>query len=155
MRGLDEAAVTAIFAAVQSVPMRLGIYDNVLTHEPKSAPSGWSVGMWIDYLGPLPRTSGLDYTSALMAFIVRSYTSALAQPLDDIDPRITAAVSTMMAAYSAGFTLDGTVMAVDLLGMSGRRMEARAGYVHLGQSWMRVVDLTLPIIVAGAWQQGA
>jgi hypothetical protein len=58
-----------------------------------------------------------------------------------------------MAAYNGDFTLGGLVECVDLLGMTGQRLEARAGYLEQDRKIYRVMTITLPVIVAEAWEQ--
>jgi hypothetical protein len=86
---------------------------------------------------------------------VRLYTSAVQQPYDAIDPALMTAMSTLCAAYSADFQLDGLVFEVDLLGAYGPSMGATAGYILQDGVTLRVMTITLPLIIDDLWAQVA
>lgn len=152
----DQTAVNALFDAVLSKLLTLGIFQTVNQHEPKSAPGlGTRASMWVDSMRPIPGASGLNATSGVVTFNVRVYSNFLQMPLDGIDPDILTATSTVLNAFSAGFTLGGTVRAIDLLGMYGAAMEARAGYVTQDGKVYRLMDVTLPMIINDLWTQVA
>ncbi|KKL71856.1 hypothetical protein LCGC14_2090690, partial [marine sediment metagenome] len=44
---------------------------------------------------------------------------------------------------------------VDLLGMAGEPLRARAGYITQDKTLYRVMDITLPLLIANAWVQAA
>lgn len=153
MAGLN---VRTLFDQVQSHAMRLGLFDRVGTHEPKNAPgNGLTAAIWADQVQPAGAVSGLAATTARVAFNVRLYSNMLQEPQDAIDPNLTDALDTLFAAYSGDFTLDGTAMAVDLLGMAGQPLQAQAGYLNQDNKLFRVYTITLPLLVAGAWDQVA
>ena len=85
----DSAAVVALFDAVKSHAMQLGIFERVNQHEPKNAPgNGLSCSIWTDVIEPLPDASGLAQTSGRVAFHVRIMGNMLPEPQDDIDHRL-------------------------------------------------------------------
>jgi hypothetical protein len=148
--------VAGILDAIVSDAMALGVFERVNTNEPKSHPGfGLSCAVWLQELKPVPAASGLNSTSVLLVFDVRIYADMLQDPMDAIDPNMLAAADALMAAYSAGFTLNGTVRNVDLLGQWGTPLELQAGYVNINQKLMRVVTLSLPIVVNDLWPQSA
>lgn len=139
---------------LQSHAMTLGIFERVNLHEPKSAPTtGLSCAIWVDYIGPVPSSSGLAATSALVIFNIRIYSSMLAEPQDYIDPQITKAVDLLMTAYSGDFELGGDVAWIDLLGQSGRQMDAQAGYINQEGKLLRIMTITLPVVLNDVWSQ--
>jgi hypothetical protein len=146
--------IDAILDAAVSHAMALGLFERVNQHEPKNAPgNGLTAAVWVDYIGPFAGQSGLATTSALLVLNVRCYTSMLAEPQDGIDPRLTSAVAVLMGEYSGDFDLGGAVESVDLLGRSGRRLEAQAGYISQDGKLYRVMTIVLPVIVNDVWSQ--
>ena len=146
----------AILQAVQDHALSSGLFETVNMHEPKNAPgNGLVAAYWIDYIGPAASQSGLNKTTGLLVITGRIYSSMYQTPYDDIDPNILSAVTTLMGAYSASFTLTAKVRNIDLQGISGRKLEAQAGYVSIDNKMMRVMDITIPMIVNDIWNQAA
>jgi hypothetical protein len=151
-----DAGVRAMFDRVQSHALSLGLFDAVNTHEPKNSPqNGLTCAVWADYIGPAGAQSGLAATTALVVFYTRIYMDMLQEPQDQIDLDMLAATTTLLNEYSGDFDFDAVlnVRCIDLLGITGRRLEAQAGYVTIQQKLMRVMTITLPVIVNDAWAQ--
>ncbi len=147
----DAVAVRTLFASIQSHAMTLGIYETVNLHEPKSAPGrGLHAAIWVDYIGPVS-SSGLAATSGVVVLKVRTYSSMLSQPQDAIDPNILSAVTTLLNEYTGNLTLGATVRNVDLLGYTGRKLEAQAGYISISGKMSRVMDITIPCVINDLW----
>lgn len=152
----DAAAVTGLFGQLVSHAQKLGLFERVNSHEYKSAPgSGLSCEIWVASIDPLPAASGLASTTGRVAFNSRVRQNMLAEPQDDIDKDVLAAVCALMAEYSGAFTLGGTVRDVDLLGAHGTPLSAKAGYLSHDSRMYRVMDIVLPIIVNDLWSQSA
>jgi hypothetical protein len=152
----DQAAVLALMDAVTSHAMTLGIFETVNTHEPKSKPgNGLRCSVWADQIMPLGGASGLAATSGQVILNIRVFGNMIAKPEDDIDPNILTAVTTLIGAYSADFTLGGTVRNIDLLGEYGPKLSAQAGYVNVSGSLYRIMDITVPVIINDMWTQEA
>jgi hypothetical protein len=146
--------VVDIFDKVVSHAQSLGIFDTVNTHEPKSAPgNGLHCFVVMDRLAPARGNSGLQATTGLLTLLVRVQTQMLSEPQDDIDPGILIACDTLLEAYSGDFTLGDSVRCVDLLGMSGTAMSLTAGYIDIGNTKYRVMEIVLPLIVDQVWSQ--
>lgn len=151
--------------ALDSTPIRQKLIDHALAsgyfervsgHEPKAAPgTGLTAAVWVQSVSPAPIGSGLRDTTAVVVFRLRIYQNMLSEPQDDIDPRIDKARDVLMVAYSAGFTLGGLVKQVDLLGAHGVPLSAAAGYIPLGNTMQRVMDINIPCVVNDAWPQAA
>lgn len=157
----DDAAVRALFNAVESHLLTLGLFDQVNVHEPKNAPgNSLTCAVWVDFIGPV-RESGLASTSATVVFMARVYSNMLQDPADSIDPNMLAAVTTVIGAFSGDFEMvDPTtgahlVREVDLLGSTGRQLSAQAGYVNLSNTLYRIMTITIPMTVNDAWTQVA
>jgi hypothetical protein len=92
-----------------------GLFDQINTHEPKSAPrSGLTMAVWADKIEPYALASGLDATSAVITFNARLFTKMTQYPQDAIDPNMLIAVDTLMNRYSGDFSLGGKIRNVDL-----------------------------------------
>jgi hypothetical protein len=149
-------AVSEIYAQVVSHAKRLGIFNQVLTHEPKAAPGdGLTCSIWLASLNPIAEVSGLAATSLRLELSIRIYENFKSQPEDEIDKRLLDATSKLMEAYTGDFQLGGTVMDVDLLGAHGDPLGAEGGYLSQDSSLFRVVVMTLPIIISDVYTQTA
>lgn len=145
----------AIIDAVVSHTLSTGLFERCNKAEPKSAPgNGLSAAVWGGRFGPV-RTSGLASTSARLVLVQRLYSSMTQQPVDMIDPNLTAAVDALMSAYSGDFTLGGLIRNVDLLGQHGLALEAVDGYLPQDGKLFRVYTITIPLIINDAWTQAA
>lgn len=147
-------AVSDIYAGVVSHARRLGVFNKVLTHEPKAAPgNGLTCSIWLNSLEPVATVSGLAVTSLRLELSIRIYENFKAQPEDEIDRRLLNATSKLMDAYTGDFQLGGTVMDIDLLGAHGEPLRAEGGYLNQDGVLYRVVVMTLPIIIADVYTQ--
>lgn len=150
----------AIVDAVVSEVQRLGRFERVNAHEPKTPPgTGLSAAVWADAIGPMVSQSGLQATTAYLVMNVRFYMNMLSEPQDAIDPLMMQVTMDLLEAVTGDFTLDGMVSAVDLLGMGGQTLSAQAGYVRIGGSadgaLNRCMTITVPMIKFDAWAQEA
>lgn len=146
--------VSGILDQVVSHALSCGRFERVNAHEPKNAPGkGLTCAVWVDEIGPDTESSGLAASSGVIRFMVRLYTSMVAEPLDAIDPELLSAVDVLMSAFSGDFDLGGSVRCVDLLGQTGRPLSAKAGYLNQDGRVYRVMTITLPVIVNDIWSQ--
>lgn len=156
MANFDAAAVRTLVAKAESVALTTGQFRSVNFHEPKAAPgSGLRLAIWTQEIEPLAAASGLSATSGYVVLYARIYGNMLQKPEDEIDPRIMTAVTVLIGAYSADFTLGGTVRNIDLLGQFGSKLGAQAGYITIGGSMYRVMTVTVPCVVNDMWTQVA
>jgi hypothetical protein len=51
--------------------------------------------------------------------------------------------------------LQGSVLAVDLLGLAGAPLSSHAGYTKMDGKLFRIIDIICPIIVDDAWTEVA
>lgn len=142
-----------IIDTVVSHALASGRFERVNAHEPRSTPgTGLTAAVWVDRIAPA-RSSGLASTSALVVLLVRVYSSMLTQPADAIDPRMSDAVSDLLAAYSGDFELAAAARCIDLLGQAGTPLSVQAGYVQQDGAVSRVYTITVPVIVNDVWEQ--
>ncbi|WP_377271925.1 hypothetical protein [Peterkaempfera sp. SMS 1(5)a] len=147
--------VQGIVDAVASHVLASGLFEQVNGHEPKAAPgSGLTAAVWVQRLGSVP-SSGLASSSARLVLNVRAYSPLTQQPEDAIDPALTSAIDTLMAAYNGDFTLGGLARQVDVFGIHGIGLDAQAGYLEQDGAVFRVFTIVLPLIVNDLWEQVA
>ncbi|WP_225840312.1 hypothetical protein [Streptomyces sp. NK08204] len=132
----------------------LGLFEQVLGHEPVSAPgSGLIYALWVKRITPIPARSGLNSVSTRLELTGRVFLPADTEPQDDVDVAVTGAVDGLLNAYSGDFQLGGNVANVDLLGMHGAPLDTEFGYTRFDSTTYRVATLTLPLIVNDLWTE--
>lgn len=152
----DQAAIRGVYSSALSIARQLGIFELVVAHEPKAKPVSLpACAVWTQALTPVAAVSGLASTSGRLELRARIYLNFLSKPEDRLDPELLRLASTLLGAYSGGFTFGGTVMEIDLLGAYGESLSATAGYIHHDDTLFRVMEISLPIIIDNLWVQGA
>lgn len=158
----DDDAINEVIDKIVSFALASGRFDSVNGHEPKSAPgNGIVFAVWAQAIKPA-RMSGLAATSALVQFQGRIYIPFNQVPYDAIDPKVMAATTNLMAAFSGDFNFGGAadVRYVDLLGAEGANLgmvglSAQAGYVEIDRRMYRIMTLNIPIVINDAFKQVA
>lgn len=145
---------------IESTAKRLGRFDKVQTHEPKSAPgSGLTFACWLQELRPVAVASGLNVTSMLVVFNASIYINMLSEPQDAIDVDVATVAAELAAEFHGGFEVVDDRIAnsvraeLDLLGRHGVPMNTRAGYINQDGKLLRVFVLAIPIIAYDVFDQ--
>lgn len=143
---------SGILSALASHAQSLGLFTNVLTHEPKSAPAtqGVHYALWCSGVRAVGSTSGLNSATLRLDVMGRVYLSAMSEPADAIEARLMDTALAVMAAYCGDFELGGLVRHVDVYGQAGNALMATAGYVTQDKAVFRSMDISLGMIVNDA-----
>jgi hypothetical protein len=142
-------------SAAMSHAQALGLFGQVLGHEPVSAPgSGLTYAVWVGPVRPVPARSGMNSVTARLELRGRVFLPADTEPMDDVDVAVTNAVSALMGAYCGDFTLGDLVANVDIFGAHGAPLGSDTGYTSFaGGTTYRVATLTVPLIINDAWTE--
>lgn len=155
MAGLNAASV---LAALKTVFEATGCFDaGVITSSGVAPPPvGMSVQIYaIPPWKPLKERSGLRTTSMLTTWAARMLTPIGTPPADDLDMNLLTAYSTVMNVLVGGFTLNGQVEQLDLLGAYGVGMPMDPQYLQMGGDVYRAMTLTLSLVLDDVWEEVA
>ncbi len=135
----------------------LALFSDVVTPEPKAAPTGkgLTAAIWFGPLIPVAAESGLSASSMLQTTWFRLYLSTEYDA--DIEPMLWAATVTVMAQCSMdiSFGLDNAGVWTDLLGAYSPGVAATPAYLKYPEgAQFRVVDIRVPIVLEDFFQQG-
>lgn len=143
-------------SAAASHAQSLGLFEQVLGHEPVSAPgSGLTFALWVKRVTPIGARSGLATVSVRLELTGRVLMPADSEPLDGVDIAVTGAVDGLMNAYAGDFELGGSVAEVDLLGEYGASLGADFGYARFDSTTYRAATLVIPLILNDVWNEVA
>lgn len=145
--------IAAVLNSLASHAGSLGMFENVLTHEPKSAPQGPACAIFVSQVVPFKERSGLTSVSVVLVVVVRLYANMLQEPQDDIDRDIVLAADALMTAYAGDFDLGDENREIDLLGMTTPGVNLEAGYLKQDSTLFRVMDITVPVIINDVWTE--
>lgn len=142
-----------ILDAVVSHAQRLRVCERVLTKEPTNAPgSGCTASIVGRKLEPVGMASGMASSTARFEVWTRLYVDASNSKADAV---ITGVAWKLFAAWQADLDLElDYVWSIDIMGRYGEKLIGQFGYVELGGTFYRVMDIVLPIIINDAWPQG-
>lgn len=153
--------INDLIDALTSHASRLGCFDIVQGHEPKSMPGGSGDATGLTYavflaeIGPARNASGLVSTTARVVLNGRIYKAFRSEPEDLIDPALADACDRLFEAYTGDFDLGSHARNIDVLGGQGNALSARAGYQSVDGATFRIIDIIVPIVVNDAWNQEA
>lgn len=155
MTAVTEAGVRAVYSALMSHVKSLGLFAQSSDHEPLSPPGGGvSFALIEGTLGPAP--SGLAATSLRWEWMLRLYSPWLTErPISAVDPKLTAAVITLLASLATDLDLTGSgapaglVRDVDVLGPAS---EPR--WLEFGGKQFRIREVRLALTLNDVFTQG-
>ncbi|MET0916718.1 MAG: hypothetical protein ABWY81_11030 [Jiangellaceae bacterium] len=151
-----EQQIAEVANQLYSKMAALGYFANTEMHEPKSAPQGdLTVAVFVQQMQPESSASGLDATSFRIEYTARIYKPFKSAPEGLIDINIGMAAAAVIGALSGDFDLAGTVRNVVLLGGNSAALGAVAGYQTIDSTVYRIMDITIPVVINDAFDQGA
>jgi hypothetical protein len=140
--------------ALTSLAGRSGLFSSVTGYEMKSPPdSALSCNVILGAINPIT-SSGLTHVSVRIEYQMRILNNMLQEPQESIDPDLADATDWLMTELAIGHTLDRTVREVDIFGEAGEPLRAVPGYMQLGQTMYRVMDVFVPLLINDAWELG-
>jgi hypothetical protein len=154
MAGLDAAGV---LAALGTVFQTIGGIESVITSSGVAPPaSGVSVQIYaIPPWKPLDKRSGLASVSMLTTWAARLVTPIGSPPADDLDMTLLSVYSAAMNTLVGGFTLNGQVEQLDLLGAYGTGMPMEPQFLEMGGTVYRALTMTLSLVLDDVWVEVA
>lgn len=143
----------AILDALASAGQRTGLFDSVLTHEPKSAPqlSAPVLALFAGVITPV-QSSGLNSASIRWQVNGRVYMNGFAEPADQIDPEVVTATSLYVASLAGAYSLGGLIRCIDFFGMDGEPLKAESGYLEMDKRIYRCMELEIPLLINDVWE---
>jgi hypothetical protein len=138
---------------------RTGLFDSVQSFELDG-----NIGQFVaavfpagPAMEPVEGLSGTNVTSLRVTFVIRLYLAVSQQTPDVIDPKMVNATAVIMRKFNEGFTFTETIYGIDILGEQGVKLAAHCGYLKVGSpegsALYRIMDITVPVLLANVWQQ--
>lgn len=149
--------VKDLMSQLMSHALTSGLFEAVNGHEGDNAPGdGITATYLLGNIDPVPNRSGLATTSLRINVLLRMQINLQHEPQDDVDILLGNAALAMVAAYNGAFSLEGSVMAIDLLGADGKDLSALFTYLQApGATVFRAAEINIPVIFADVIDQEA
>jgi hypothetical protein len=142
-----------IIDALRDASLRLGVFDQVNTHEPDVVPGTGVTCTWVfDRMTAVSKRSGLSSVAAVVVFRAQ-ITRSLQGDGDAIDPQILATMDALAGAIVGDLDLGLSGIELDPLGAYGPPLSATSGYLKQTTPPLRVVTMFVTIIVDNAWSE--
>lgn len=146
----------ALQMALVTHAKKLGPFQDVKAHPPKSAPTtGVTLYLWFGSMRALAFASGLSAGSGLVIFHGRILTNAKQQPFEASDEKVANAVDKYFTELVGNFTLGGLIRNVDVFGESGEALTAQGWWGPIDSAEYRGADLIIPMIINDMWTESA
>lgn len=147
--GLDASAV---LSALQSVCQGLGSIEQSIAGQGQNPPTaGVGATIWAMPGRTVARRSGLASVSVELVFNIRLTLSMSTQPPETVEGTLLGAFSDLCNALAGGFTLNGQVEQVDLLGAYGEPLKWDPGYVQYDGVTYRCITVPVPVVLDDVW----
>jgi hypothetical protein len=151
--------IKATLDAISSHIARTGYVNDVRIGEPVSPPDAidkMHAAIYMASAGVVSLT--LSTTIEVHSVMVRLYRRAAFGQGDDagqVEAEMALAVSQVTSNLVGEFDLGATMRNIDIAGQYGQSLSATWGYVTIGNTVFRTVDLTVPLVVDGSATQAA
>jgi len=140
--------ITTTINMVASFLEKRGEYTNVQIGEPKSPPVGdLSAAVFVASASVVGLT--LQTTIEIHEITVRLYRNMLEEPEEDNEIRISQAVTGIVSDLLGDYDLGASIRNI-AVGEYGQSLSATYGYLDLGGTMYRMVDITVPLLVDGS-----
>jgi hypothetical protein len=139
--------------AVESYIQNLGLFQTVRIGEPKQPlGQGLHAAIFMQAVAIAAVYVGGD-TRENHIVQLRVYKDMLAEQTDpqhNLESELASAVSKLMSNLLGDTDLESSIMSIDAGGIDGASMRADYGYVDVGGTMYRVVDIGIPMIINGS-----
>lgn len=136
--------------------LKMGIFADVVSGQPKAAPSGegLTLALWFGPMTPLAAESGLSASSMLQTVWARLYLLVASE--QDVETTIMTAAAQVMAQLSMdiSFGLDMNGVWTDLLGAYSPGVSAIPAYMKPDGTLFRIVEVRVPVVLEDFFSQG-
>ena len=151
--------IKATLDAISSHIARTGYVNDVRIGEPVSPPDAiekMHAAIYMAGAGVVSLT--LSTTIEVHSVVVRLYRRAAFGQGDDagqVEAEMALAVSQVTSNLVGEFDLGSTMRNIDIAGQYGQSLSATWGYITIGNTVFRTVDLTVPLVVDESATQAA
>jgi hypothetical protein len=140
--------ITTTINLVVSFLQKRGEYSLVQIGEPKSPPRGdLAAAVFVSDASVVGVT--LQTTIELHELTIRLYRNMMEEPEEDNELRISQAVTGIVSDLLGDYDLGASVRNI-AVGEYGRTVSASYGYLDVGGTMYRSVDISIPLIVDGS-----
>jgi hypothetical protein len=140
--------ITSTLNAIASFLEKRGEFQLVTIGEPKSPPTG-DMSAAIFATGASVVGSSLQTTIEIHEVTIRIYRNMLTEPEEDNEIRTSQAVTGVTSDLLSDYDLGSSVRNISI-GEYGKSLTATWGYIDVGGTIYRSVDLSVPFIVDGS-----
>ena len=138
--------IKSTIEAISSFLQAGGYIEKEGVGEPKSPPAEeLSASVFMDSVGVVELTLGT--TIEIHTVNIRLYMKMLQEPTEQVEYKLAEVVSDIGSDLLGDYDLGATIRNVDAGGSKGSAMRAQWGYLDLGGTMFRVVDLFVPLLV--------
>jgi hypothetical protein len=143
-----------IQAALATHVKALGGIERVQEFDPTNAPGKGITACLVAMTGDPRSPTGLASSSLRLIWTVR-FLMPPSQPLGSVDPKLLGKAGNLITRLAADLTLGGLARVIDLRGMAGQSVEWRFGWVEIGGTLYRLLDVTVPLIINDVFPEAA
>lgn len=142
-----ENEAIAIQKALATHIKALGGIERIQEHDPTNAPGKGITACLVAATGDTGPPTGLDRSALRLVWTVR-FLMPPGAPLGGVDPKLMGKAGGLVGRLAADLTLGGLVRAITLRGEGGSpRVEWRFGWVEIGGTLYRLLDVNVPLII--------
>jgi len=140
--------ITSTINVVVSFLQKRGEYSLVQIGEPKSPPRGdLAAAVFVSDASVVGVT--LQTTIEIHELTIRLYRNMMEEPEEDNELRISQAVTGIVSDLLGDYDLGASVRNI-AVGEYGRTVSATYGYLDVGGTMYRMVDISVPLVVDGS-----